>query len=70
MKDKDGKITGSVAILHDITPRKKREETLREAQHDLNHAQAVGKIGSWRLNIRDNVLLWSDENHKIFGIPK
>ena len=70
VKDKDGKITGSVAILHDTTPRKKREETLREAQHDLNHAQVVGKIGSWRLNIRDNVLLWSDENHKIFGIPK
>lgn len=70
VKNNDGKITGSVAILHDITPRKKREETLREAQHDLNHAQAVGKIGSWRLNTRRNVLLWSDENHKIFGIPK
>jgi PAS domain S-box-containing protein len=70
VKDELGSVTGVVAIAHDITARKRREKVLKGAQHDLNHAQAVGKIGSWRLDIKRNVLLWSDENHRIFGVPK
>ncbi len=37
---------------------------------DLDRAQAVGNVGSWRLNAHKNELTWSDENHRIFGIPK
>jgi len=44
--------------------------TNREQQQDLCHAQAIGHIGSWRLNLQHNELHWSDENHRIFGIPK
>ncbi len=44
--------------------------TLQESQKDLNRAQEVGQIGSWRLDIRRNVLKWSDETHRIFGVPK
>jgi PAS domain S-box-containing protein len=29
----------------------------------------VGQIGSWRLDVQRNVLTWSQENHRIFGIP-
>ncbi|TAL49727.1 MAG: PAS domain S-box protein [Methylovulum sp.] len=43
---------------------------LWESRQDLDHAQAVGQIGSWRLNVQRNELCWSDENHRIFGIPK
>jgi PAS domain S-box-containing protein len=43
---------------------------LRESEGDLNRAQAVAKTGSWRLDLRCNVLLWSDETYRIFGIPK
>ena len=43
---------------------------LRQSQEDLDRAQAVGQIGSWRLDVRRNVLTWSDENHRIFGVPK
>ena len=42
---------------------------LRESREDLNRAQAVAHIGSWRLNIHRNELRWSEENHRIFGIP-
>jgi len=48
--------------------RNKIEEALRETQKDLNRAQAVAQTGSWRLDVQRNVLLWSDENHRIFGI--
>jgi len=54
----------------DITNRKRAEEALRESEQDLNRAQAVAHTGSWRLDVRRNQLLWSDETHRIFGIPK
>jgi PAS domain S-box-containing protein len=40
---------------------------LQESRSDLDRAQEVGNIGSWRLDIRSNVLTWSDECHRIFG---
>ncbi len=54
----------------DITELKSAEQRLRESQADLNWAQAVGRIGSWRLNVQRNELRWSEENHRIFGVPK
>ena len=70
VKDESGKVVGMVAVVHDITARKKREAVLREAQRDLNRAQAVAKTGSWRLDVQRNILLWSIENHRIFGVPE
>ncbi len=49
---------------------KETEEALKKAQQDLNLAQTVGRIGSWRLDIQRNVLIWSDENYRIFGVTK
>ena len=43
---------------------------LLRSQEDMTRAQEVGSIGSWRLDVRQNLLAWSDENHRIFGIPK
>ena len=58
------------AFIHDITERKQAEEDLRESRHDLDRAQAVATTGSWRMDVQKNELTWSDENHRIFGIPK
>ena len=52
------------------TERKRAERALRESQRDLNRAQAVARTGSWRLDVRRNELLWSDETYRIFGIPQ
>jgi signal transduction histidine kinase len=57
-------------LKREITERKKAEKALRESEEDLNRAQAVAHTGSWRLDVRKNQLLWSDEVHRIFGIPK
>ena len=70
VKDKNGGALGTVAIVHDITSRKRREDALRESQRDLIRAQAVAKTGSWRLDTRLNILLWSDEAYHLFGLPK
>jgi PAS domain S-box-containing protein len=68
--DKGGNIIQAVHLARDITARKKTEQALRESQKDLNRAQAVAKTGSWRLDVRRDELLWSDETHRMFGIPK
>ena len=54
----------------DITEQKQAEEALRQSQKDLNRAQTVAQIGSWRLDVWSNELLWSDEIYRIFGIPE
>jgi PAS domain S-box-containing protein len=49
---------------------KQAKQALLESEQDLNRAQAVAHTGSWRLDIQRNLLLWSDETHRIFGIPR
>ncbi len=61
---------GYMVQVQDISERKKTEEALRESQHDLSHAQEVAHTGNWRLHVRRNELLWSDETYRMFGIPK
>jgi len=48
---------------------KQAKQALLENEQDLNRAQAVAHTGSWRLDVQRNQLLWSDETHRIFGIP-
>ncbi|MCE5326355.1 MAG: PAS domain-containing protein [Planctomycetaceae bacterium] len=59
-----------VAVFDNITSRKRAEESLQQSRSDLDRAQAVGQIGSWRLDIGQDVLKWSDECYRIFGVPK
>ena len=68
--DEEGRPRGAVAAFVDITARKQAEQALRDSQADLTRAQAVGHIGSWRLNTQSNELTWSAENHRIFGIAE
>jgi PAS domain S-box-containing protein len=60
----------TIAQGQDITERKQAEQALKESLNDMNRAQTVAQTGSWRLDVQQNVLLWSDESHHMFGIPK
>ncbi len=70
IRDADGKTAGVVLIFRDITERKHAEDLLRKSRIDLERSQEVGQIGSWRLDVTRNVLTWSDENYRIFGVAK
>ncbi|MGZ5007892.1 MAG: PAS domain S-box protein [Methylobacter sp.] len=70
LKDSNSKTVGLGTVSTNITERKRIEKALRESQIDLNRAQAVAHVGSWRLDVRNNLLEWSDENFRIFGVPK
>ena len=69
LRDQDGRIVKWFGSNTDIQAQRELREALRESQKDLNRAQAVAHTGSWRMNVQKNELTWSEENHRIFGIP-
>ena len=69
MPDNKEGIRHHIAIIEDISERKKAEEALRKSETRLRRAQSVAHVGSWELDILNNSLLWSDETYRIFGIP-
>ncbi len=70
VRDADGNIIGCAVAIQDITELKRVEASLLESRQDLDRAQEVANIGSWRLDVRSNLLTWSDESYRIFGISK
>ncbi len=57
------------SIIHDVTDRKLTETALEERTEDLNRAQAVANIGSWRQNFKSGTIRLSEESCCILGIP-
>jgi len=68
IRDGEGRVTHFVAIEHDITERKRAERRLRSSERRLAEAQRLAQIGNWELDLRSNVLLWSEEVFRIFEI--
>ena len=44
------------------------DQALRESESRLNRAQEIAHLGSWELDVVQNVLSWSDEVYRIFGL--
>ena len=64
-----GGLAYNLALVRNITERKRAEEALRESETNLNRAQEIAHIGSWHLDVARNRLTWSDEVFRIFGVP-
>ena len=55
---------------YDVTDRKQADEIIFQFEKELKAAQSVAQVGSWRWDIKNNRLTWSDEMYNIFGISK
>jgi PAS domain S-box-containing protein len=69
IKDQETNVDYICAIGRDITEHKRAENELLKQQYFLSKAQEIGKIGTWELDIKKNILVWTDENYRIFGLP-
>lgn len=55
-------------ISRDTSERKRVEEALRKSETLLKESQQMAHIGSWELDLKSDILFWSDENYRIFEV--
>ncbi|MBU1143351.1 MAG: diguanylate cyclase [Firmicutes bacterium] len=54
-------------IVDDITNRKKLEEEQIQREKDLLTSQKIAHLGTWRLVLDSNDVVWSEELYKMYG---
>jgi diguanylate cyclase (GGDEF)-like protein/PAS domain S-box-containing protein len=74
-KNNEGETCGIIGAIADVTEMKSLQrmlmtnaEEVHRAKKDLDDAQSIAKIGSWRWEIGSGRLVWSDELYRILGI--
>jgi PAS domain S-box-containing protein len=66
--DTSGKPMRMCGLVMDITERKYAEAKLRQSEAQLAEAQHLVQLGSWSRELATNVVTWSDELFRIFGM--
>jgi PAS domain S-box-containing protein len=64
---KPGQATELYCLDIDITERKRAEDALRDSEKDLRESQRIAHIGSWRLDVATDQVVWSEELYRMFG---
>ncbi|MGA7326093.1 MAG: PAS domain S-box protein [Rhodomicrobium sp.] len=70
VRDADRTLEYFVSVVEDISERKRAELALRESRQDLEHAQALARTGSWRLDVGRGEITMSGELRRLFGEMK
>ena len=70
IRNSDGKPLRMIGTNMDITERKRVQEAIERSQSALEEAQRIAHIGSWDVDMVNDVLDWSDEIFRIWEIDK
>ncbi len=68
--DKENNPIKALGVFQDFTEQIEHENEIIRKDNDIGNVQKLAKIGSWRLNVENNILEWSDETYRIFGVSK
>jgi len=68
--DEDGGIAGAIEVVSDYSEQKGLQDALQTSELTLKQAQTVASVGSWQLDIANNVMRWSDETYRLFNVEK
>jgi PAS domain S-box-containing protein len=59
-----------LAVIEDITERKRAEQALRENEARLEQAQALAHVGNWEMDLGQKVIWASAEAFRIYGLER
>ncbi|HYW50601.1 MAG TPA: PAS domain S-box protein [Gemmatimonadaceae bacterium] len=65
---RDGPRDGMVAVVRDITARKRTESMLHESEERLRLALDAGQMATWDWNVETGALVWSAQHFRILGL--
>ncbi|MDD1676106.1 MAG: PAS domain S-box protein, partial [Methanomicrobiales archaeon] len=68
IRDKQGRITGTLSSGEDITERKIAESALKESEARLQIAQRASGAGTWDWNVSTGTIVWSPQLFELFGL--
>jgi PAS domain S-box-containing protein len=68
--EESGAIAGCIAAAFDITDQRATQERLVRSEALLAQAQRVAHIGCFEWDLASNVLTWSDELYRIYGLER
>ena len=63
-------IVGTMALIGDVSRRKKAEDALRESEAQLRLAMEAANMGSWYWNVGSGNITFSDGFGPLFGLPR
>ena len=68
MRNAAGEIVGAVSMVHDITDRRRAEQSVQDGEARLRRAQAMAHVGSWELDLVTRTIWGSEEALRIYGL--
>ena len=70
LKEADGTISGVVATASDVTSQKTERKKLEESEEKLNIVIDASQLGTWELDLRTKVIIYSDRYLEMLGYNK
>ncbi|GAA2167499.1 response regulator [Pedococcus bigeumensis] len=68
INDDDGHHVGWLHRVTEYSQQRRLIDTLQRRETQLAEAQRIAKIGSWEWDVVNDVVAWSDELYRIYGI--
>jgi diguanylate cyclase (GGDEF)-like protein/PAS domain S-box-containing protein len=68
-KDAEGQPRRSMAVIVDVTERKKAERSLHEHKLLLDHAERLAGVGAWSYDVVSGAIYWSDQLCRMLDVP-
>ncbi len=61
-------IDAIACVLSESIEHRNAQQALQASERELKEAQEIAQMGHWKLDLETNVLTWSDEVYRIFGL--
>jgi PAS domain S-box-containing protein len=65
-----GSGNAAIVLLRDITDRYRQEQDAARQQRLLDRAQQIARLGSWEWDISTDVVTWSPQLYRVFGVTR